>query len=700
MQRETIGAEPSHPNGPRTFAHSLRDAVGLPPGILDRLRALEDGRHPTLTDVRAALGLHLNLNPFDAARGNWYPPNTTPDDTDLARVIDAMYGSITSPRMIRATIYDSGVHASRDETPIAIREGEHLVIYAIAENHTDGDVDFSVEGRGEGAGISVEARRSASLLLDAGPMPAGKYHLPVLIVADGKPATLDLPIECAPSGAIAVRVLDDDTGATIPARVYLTDDLGAAYPLGANIRRDIHGNAWFHAGSAFEARVSGGTTIKIVRGIEYEAFETDVTVAGDQRVELTARLRRWSHMAADGWYSGDVHVHLHYGGEYLLTPEDASLAQRAEDANFMNMMVANQGSGWVHDQPYFTGAPNELSDGDHILQWGEEYRNDFYGHMCMYGIRELVPPIYSGFRESEHADDMPPNAHAAQHCHSVGGTLSYAHPVFDSIELDRVFNRSRTVEAKELPVDAALGHIDAMDVMSYPGHELQTSALWYRLLNCGHRLAATAGTDTFMNFADMGRFSNPPAGDRVYVRIAGAFTTQSWCEAVRAGRTFVTDGPMLSLSANGHDIGDTIEAKRGDVIHVEAAAGSYAPMDVLELVVNGEVVASGEATDNGRTASLTHDLRIDASCWIAARARGPAHPLVLDDLVFAHTSPIYVTVDSTPISRPDDARYFVDWIDRLIAMAETKGVYHSPADRDSVVGLFREGQNYYRQLAT
>ena len=151
------------------------------------------------------------------------------------------------------------------------------------------------------------------------------------------------------------------------------------------------------------------------------------------------RLRRWAHMAADGWYSGDVHVHLHYGGEYLLSPADASLAQRGEDVNFLNMMVANQGSGWVHDDDLFSGKSHELSDERHILRWGEEYRNDFYGHMCMYGINALVPPIYSGVRESAHPHDLPPNADAARHCHDVGGTLGYAHPLF---RVERFWTRS------------------------------------------------------------------------------------------------------------------------------------------------------------------------------------------------------------------------------------------------------------------
>jgi len=692
-----------HPNGPRTFATSLRDNVPVPHEMIERLIALEAGRHPTLTELRAALGLDLDLEQAnDAARAAWPARGMIPNDEDFARVIDAMYGSVASSRLVRVQITETGLHPVRVHEPIVVRDEEHLVLWVLAENKMDAGVRFSAESHGEGLGGYVEPGRSGSTLFDAGAMHPGSYLLPVMVVADGRPSTIDLPIECRPSGLLRVRLLDDATGDAVAARVYLSDSVGAAWPVGATVRRDVHGNAFFHAEGAFEARVSGTAKLRAVRGIEYEAAEFEIPVRADATVDAPVRLRRWSHMAADGWYSGDVHVHLHYGGEYLLDPADAALVQRAEDVHFLNMMVANQGSGWVHDTENFTGSDHELSDAEHILRWGEEYRNNFYGHMCMYGINELVPPIYSGFPNSEHAADLPSNAAAAAHCHAVGGTLSYAHPMFESGDLDAVFSPERrlSVEAKELPVDAALGHIDAVDVMSYPGNTAETCRLWYRLLNCGLRLAATAGTDTFMNFADQEQFSNPPAGDRVFVRVEGAFTTESWCAGVRAGRTFVTNGPMLTLAVNGHDIGDEIAAQRGDILRIEAEAGSAVPIDRIELIVNGEVVASADADDDGRHAALTHDLPIDGSCWIAARVIGPEHDLVLDpDGAFAHTSPIYVTVAGAPVALRDDAEYFVEWIERLIAVAEAKARFPSDADRDRVIAQFREGQAYYRALA-
>jgi hypothetical protein len=697
-----------HPDGPRTFATSLRDSAPLTPELVERLITLDLGRHPTLSALREALGFDFDDAPAaNAARAAWHDPNTLPSDSELAAILDAMYRAVRSSRMIRARCTAGGPSLSRDGGAITLRDGEHLMLLAFADNETDASVAFSAEAHGEGVGGYVEPMRTGSALLDAGEMHPGAYLLPVMVVCDGKPATIDLPIECAPSGTLAVRILDAATGEPVAARVYLLDAVGAAWPDGATIRRDQHDNAFFHADGSFESRVSGTVRVRVARGMEYEPHEETLTVPHDGRVERTVRLSRWSHMAADGWYSGDVHVHMHYGGEYQLEPRDVSLAQRAEDVHFLNMMVANQSSGWVHDTSRFSGADHELSTATHILRWGEEYRNDFYGHLCMYGLRELVPPIYSGFANSAHHHDVPANAVAARHCHDVGGTLSYAHPMMRDTALDRVFDptQRRGCEAKELPVDAALGLIDAIDVMSYPSSHIDTASLWYRLLNCGIRLAATAGSDTFMNRCDMGEFSNPPAGVRAFVRVEGALSTEAWCEGVRAGRTFVTNAPMLSLeAAHGgvtHTLGDEIAARAGDLVRIQAEAGALAPMERIELLLNGEVVESVEAPDGVRHSSLVYEFQARKSCWFALRVQGPRDPWVIDDAVFAHTSPVYVTVDGAPRRSAEDAAYFVEWIDRLIAMTQMKGRFESDADRDAVIAEFRAGQAYYAaQTAT
>ena len=96
--------------------------------------------------------------------------------------------------------------------------------------------------------------------------------------------------------------------------------------------------------------------------------------------------------------------------------------------------------------------------------------------------------------------------------------------------------------AKALPVDVALGKIDSLDING--AYEFAVP-LWHRLLNCGFRLPASAGTDVFLNRL-RGRL---PGGDRAYVRLDGAFSYDAWVKGLKAGRSFVTNGPMLEFTA-------------------------------------------------------------------------------------------------------------------------------------------------------
>jgi hypothetical protein len=135
-------------------------------------------------------------------------------------------------------------------------------------------------------------------------------------------------------------------------------------------------------------------------------------------------------------------------------------------------------------------------------------------------------------------------------------------------------------------------------------------------------------------------------------------------------------------------------------VRIEAEAGALTPMDRIELLLDGEVVESVSAPEGVRHASLAYEFQAGKSCWFALRVQGPKDPWVIDDAVFAHTSPVCVTVDGAPRRSAEDAAYFVEWIERLIAMTLLKGRFASDAERDAVIAEFRAGQAYYRAQLT
>ena len=131
--------------------------------------------------------------------------------------------------------------------------------------------------------------------------------------------------------------------------------------------------------------------------------------------------------------------------------------------------------------------------------------------------------------------------------HAQGALVGYVHP-FDT-KPDPADTTAPLFY--ELPVDVALGKVDYLEVMGYSDH-LITSEIWYRLLNCGFRLPAAAGTDAFPNFASL---RGPPGLVRVFVQSGAKLDHKSWLAGLKAGRTFVTNAPLLEFSLAGHGIG-------------------------------------------------------------------------------------------------------------------------------------------------
>jgi hypothetical protein len=127
---------------------------------------------------------------------------------------------------------------------------------------------------------------------------------------------------------------------------------------------------------------------------------------------------------------------------------------------------------------------------------------------------------------------------------------------------------------------------------------------------------------------------------------------------VRSGRTFLSGGPLVTLSVDGREPGDTVQLSGPGTVSVHATVRSIFPLRSLELVRNGEVVARAEA-NGGRQAEISEELRIDGNSWIACRAFGVDYHL--DEWgrqVFAHTSPVYVACGGDwAMTDPEGLRY-------------------------------------------
>jgi hypothetical protein len=180
---------------PPTLGAMIHVAAKLPLDALDRVRALEDGRHPSLDELRGALSDSLDVDSAVAA-GVAVISGGDPAHPQLVAALDASYRALSAPRLVRAEITAASIRCWRDPAPIVIADREPLTLVVLADNRTETAIEFSAESHGEGFGGFVEAGRTGSSLLHLGAMPPGTYLVPLLVVADGRAHTLDLPIEC------------------------------------------------------------------------------------------------------------------------------------------------------------------------------------------------------------------------------------------------------------------------------------------------------------------------------------------------------------------------------------------------------------------------------------------------------------------------------------------------------------------------
>jgi hypothetical protein len=232
----------------------------------------------------------------------------------------------------------------------------------------------------------------------------------------------------------------------------------------------------------------------------------------------------------------------------------------------------------------------------------------------------------------------------------------------------------------ELPVAAALGHVDAYNL----GDGLDADyARYYAFLNCGFPMPASSGTDWWIY-----------DHNRVYVQVEGGFSYESWIAGLRAGRTFVTNGPLLELTVNGRGPGAMLDATAP--LQVRARAVSRLPFDRLEIVQEGEVVAEQSAI-GGREATLEREIPVERGGWLAARVRSGAKTYAAYT-VFAHTSPVYYRVSGTPQRLARAAGAFVDEIEASVRYIRKNYKFASQADQALALGRFEEGRAVYAKL--
>lgn len=461
---------------------------------------------------------------------------------------------------------------------------------------------------------------------------------------------------------VRIRVVDAITKETIAVKLHLHGEAGEYLPPEARSRlfdmpSNIDDNPDFrHQNRHHCSYIDGDTSvwlplgdvyIEIAKGFEVQPIRKTLRITASTRT-ITIPIKHVLPWRDKGWVTADTHVHF-------LPPSTALLEGAAEGVNVVNLL-ASQWTERLTNVGDFDGKTTLGAGTEFMVRVGTENRQPVLGHISLLGYEgPMILPLCSGGPEEAAQGDPAAillSEWAAQ-CRKQKGLVVLPH-----------FPNPRCEQAAVL----TQGLADAVEMCEFGNPWAGISAYslsdWYRYLNCGWFTPVVAGTDKMSQFIPVGAM-------RTYAKLAKnkPFTYENWMEAVRAGNTFATVGPLLEFSVEGHVPGQPLKMSRnGGRVSVEWNVASVTiPMTKIELISGGEVVERQPV--KGKQASGVWNVAIKRSTWLALLVRGqnPGQ----NEIIAAHTSPVMIPMNGVPFKAPMDALTILEQIEGAMAYLDT-----------------------------
>lgn len=499
-------------------------------------------------------------------------------------------------------------------------------------------------------------------------MRVGLSLFAVLLVA-----ALAEPGVAAP-GKVEISVLDQATGKPVPCRIHLKDSAGKAQRAG---KLPFWRDHFVCPGTVELELAPGRYAYEVERGPEYTSATGALVVKENEHETHTLKLRRLADLAREGWWSGDLHVHR--------PVDDIELLMRAEDLHVAPVITWwNNQNLWARRE--LPARPLVSFDGNryyHLLA-GEDEREG--GALLFFNLarplllagsgREYPSPMrfVDEARRSKNVWidiekpfwwDVPVWLASGQ-VNSVG--LANNHMCRDTMYENEAWGKPR--DGKRLPPPL--------------GNGLWTQEIYYHILNCGLRLPPSAGSAS-------GVLPNPVGYNRAYVHVDGDLTYDKWWEALRAGRCFVSNGPLLRVEAEGRLPGHVFTGPAGKELRLEikAALTGRDSVRFVDIIKDGRVERRVPVADASR--NVLGAVEFKTSGWFLVRA-------IADNqrtFRFASTGPFYVEIGDSKrrISR-GSAGFFADWVRERSARIKLEDA----VEREEVLQHHRSAGKFWQKL--
>jgi hypothetical protein len=486
---------------------------------------------------------------------------------------------------------------------------------------------------------------------------------------------VDILFNCEPAVAVALDVRDED-GRPAMASFTFRDRMGRVYP---SPSRRLAPDFFFHPQVYRQTGETvllppGRYQVEVNRGPEYLVVSKSITVPASRAHRESFRLKRWINMAKMDWFSGDHHVHAagcaHYESPTEgVKPEDMWRHILGEDLDVG--CVLSWGPCWYAQKQFFNGKVHPLSTSDYLMRYDVEvsgFPSSHAGHLCLLRLKEDDYPHTSRIEEWP-SWDLP----VLKWGKSQGGVVGFSHSGWGlKIAAERPLSYEIPpfdgIGANEYIVDVVHDAVDFISSVDTPAPwELN---IWYHTLNCGFRTKLSGETDFPCIYGERVGLG------RVYVKLPdGRLDFDAWCEGVKQGRSYVTDGHshLIDFQVNERGVGEQgseLKLAAPAPVKVTAQVAAYLEPNVsadarsihdrpleekpywdleraristsrkvpVEVVVNGETVAQTEVSADSSVQGVSFDVPIKKSSWVALRI----YPS-------SHTNPVFVEVAGKPI---------------------------------------------------
>ena len=520
----------------------------------------------------------------------------------------------------------------------------------------------------------------------------------------------------APTRPITLRVKDENGQPTI-AGFVIRDRAGRIYPNPSKrLAPDFPFQPQIYRADRENVLLPAGYyTMESSGGPEFHTRTKEFAVDDDGPEEMSFQLQRWIDPSKYGWWSGDHHIHASGCSHYKnptegVQPEDMLRQVLGENLNIGSVLT--WGPSWYYQKRFFSGKDDDLSKPERLLHYDVEvsgFPSSHAGHLVLLGIKE---DDYPGTERVEQwpSWDLP----VLQWGQSQGGIVGFTHSGWGlEVQSDELPNYEMpgfdSIGANEYIVDVTHGAVDFISMVDTPSvWELN---IWYHALNTGFRTRVSGETDFPCIYDDKVGLG------RSYVKL-DKLTYRNWIEGVRDGRAYVGDGKshLIDFQVNGVEVGtedSEVRVTAGEKVRVEVKAAAWLDRfpdpkfhnlrydakpywdverariprtrDVpVELIVNGESVATQTIRADGRIQDLAFDVEIAKSSWVALRI-----------LPSSHTNPIFVVADGKPIRA---SRRSAEWCLAAVNQCWTQKIVRiRDAEKEAARKAYDHARAVYKQ---